>query len=125
MAKYDDIVRMTKQAYGVRVRRWRRQMSGAAWRVDHADGRAIHWIESPRPRSPLSLAIFLHEVGHHVLGFDRYDVRCEDEYQNVPRPDNAKAHDAYYSQVQWMISEVLDCLRSTPLQAWSAVESPK
>ena len=27
-----------------------------------------------------SLAIFLHEIGHHVIGFDTYKRRCEEEY---------------------------------------------
>lgn len=54
-------------------------MSGCAWRADFADGRSINWIESPPPRTPLSLAIFLHEVGHHVIGFDTYRHRCEEE----------------------------------------------
>ena len=34
----------------------------------------------PVPRTPISLAIFLHEVGHHVIGFDRYRRRCEEEF---------------------------------------------
>jgi hypothetical protein len=55
-------------------------MSGCAWRVYYHDGRVINWIESPVPRTPISLAIFLHEVGHHVIGFDRYKKRCEEEY---------------------------------------------
>ncbi len=55
-------------------------MSGCAWRVYHADGRVANWIEAPLPRTPISLAIFLHEVGHHVIGFDRYKRRCEEEY---------------------------------------------
>lgn len=32
------------------------------------------------PRTPISLAIFLHEVGHHAVGFQRYKRRCEEEY---------------------------------------------
>lgn len=54
-------------------------MTGCAWRVWFSDGRSINWIEAPRPRTPLSLAIFLHEVGHHVIGFDTYKLRCEEE----------------------------------------------
>ena len=77
---FDAIVAATRLEFGVRVRRWRNTMSGCAWRVDHPDGRSIRWIESPRPKSPLSLSIFLHEVGHHVIGFDRYTRRCEEEY---------------------------------------------
>lgn len=55
-------------------------MSGCAWQERYADGRTVRWIEAPYPRSPVSLAIFLHEVGHHVIGFDRYRRRCEEEY---------------------------------------------
>ena len=55
-------------------------MSGCAWRVYHHDGRAVNWIESPYPKTPISLAIFLHEVGHHVIGFEKYKKRCEEEY---------------------------------------------
>lgn len=64
----------------IRVRRWRRNMTGCAWRVYHVNGRVTNWIESPVPRTPISLAVFLHEVGHHVIGFDRYKRRCEEEY---------------------------------------------
>lgn len=80
MVDYLSIVEQMKQRYGVRIRRWRRSMSGCAWRVTFADGRTINWIEAPLPRTPVSLAIFLHEVGHHVIGFDRYRRRCEEEY---------------------------------------------
>ena len=66
--------------YDLRVRKWRTSMSGCAWRVYYVDGRVINWIESPLPRTRISLAIFLHEVGHHAIGFDRYKRRCEEEY---------------------------------------------
>ena len=69
-----------KSRFDVRVRKWRRNMSGCAWRVYHHDGRVINWIESPFPRTPISLAIFLHEIGHHAIGFERYRMRCEEEY---------------------------------------------
>jgi hypothetical protein len=80
MADYTAIVEEMKKVYDVRVRKWRRSMSGCSWRVYYHDGRVINWIESPVPRTPISLAIFLHEVGHHVIGFDRYKKRCEEEY---------------------------------------------
>jgi len=80
MADYTHIVEEMKRLYDVRVRKWRRSMSGCAWRVYYHDGRVINWIESPVPRTPISLAIFLHEVGHHVIGFERYKKRCEEEY---------------------------------------------
>ena len=77
---FSDITRLMKKRHRVRVRKWRRSMSGCAWRVDYSDGTSVNWIESPRPRTPLSLAIFLHEVGHHVIGFERFKRRCEEEY---------------------------------------------
>jgi hypothetical protein len=80
MPDYSQLVDAVKKHYEVRVRKWRRSMSGCAWRVYYADGRSINWIEAPIPRTPISLAIFLHEVGHHVIGFDRYRRRCEEEY---------------------------------------------
>ncbi len=66
--------------YELRVRRWRTKMSGCAWRVYYVNGHVTNWIESPFPKTPISLAIFLHEVGHHAIGFDRYKKRCEEEY---------------------------------------------
>ena len=80
MNDYATIVDDMKRAHRLRVRKWRKSMSGCAWRVYHADGRSVNWIEAPYPKTALSLAIFLHEVGHHVIGFDRYKKRCEEEY---------------------------------------------
>jgi hypothetical protein len=80
MPDYSDIVEIMKRKHDVRIRKWRRSMSGCAWRVYFHDGRVINWIESPVPRTPISLAIFLHEIGHHVIGFDTYKRRCEEEY---------------------------------------------
>ena len=77
---YEAVVRDVRRRYAVRVKKWRRSMSGCAWRVYKADGSSVNWIESPYPRTPISLAVFLHEVGHHVIGFDRYKRRCEEEY---------------------------------------------
>jgi hypothetical protein len=71
MSDYMHIVRQMKTRYRIRVRKWRRSMSGCAWRVYHLDGRVINWIESPLPKTPISLAIFLHEVGHHAIAFKR------------------------------------------------------
>ena len=76
----EHVVRRMKAQHDIRVKKWRRSMSGCAWRVYHADGRVVNWIEAPVPRTPISLAVFLHEVGHHVIGFDRYKKRCEEEY---------------------------------------------
>jgi hypothetical protein len=80
MADLMEIVEEMKRRYDIRVRRWRSSMSGRAWRVYYHDGRAVNWVEAPRPKTPISLAIFLHEVGHHVIGFQKYRRRCEEEY---------------------------------------------
>lgn len=80
MPDFSRIVQQMKDRHDVRVRRWRKNMSGCAWRVHYQDGRVLSWIESPYPKTPISLAIFLHEVGHHVIGFNRYKTRCEEEY---------------------------------------------
>jgi hypothetical protein len=80
MNDFTPIVDQMKRRYAVRVRRWRRNMSGCAWRVDYDNGTSINWIEAPVPRTPISLAIFLHEVGHHAIGFKTYKTRCEEEY---------------------------------------------
>jgi hypothetical protein len=80
MHEYGAIVSRVKKQYGVRVKRWRGNMTGCAWQVRYRNGRVIRWIEAPRPKSPISLAIFLHEVGHHVIGFEAYKWRCEEEY---------------------------------------------
>ena len=77
---YDTIVAAIKDRYQIRVHRWRRSMSGCAWAAFYADGTTHNWIEAPYPRSPLSLAIFLHEVGHHQIGFFTYKRRCEEEH---------------------------------------------
>ena len=76
----DSIVRQMIDRHEIRVKKWRRSMSGCAWRVYYLNGRTTNWIEAPQPRTPISLAIFLHEVGHHVIGFRRYRKRCEEEY---------------------------------------------
>jgi hypothetical protein len=80
MNPFTAIVQDMRRKYDLRIRKWRTSMSGCAWRVYHADGRAVNWIESPYPKTPISLAIFLHEVGHHVIGFEKYKKRCEEEY---------------------------------------------
>jgi hypothetical protein len=77
---WSHIVERMKARFDLRIRRWRRSMTGCAWRVYHHDGRVVNWIEAPVPKTPISLAIFLHEVGHHAIGFDTYRTRCEEEY---------------------------------------------
>jgi hypothetical protein len=80
MADYTRIVAKMRKRYGIRIKRWRGNMTGKAWRVHYHDGRVINWVEAPPPKTPISLAIFLHEVGHHVIGFEKYKRRCEEEY---------------------------------------------
>jgi hypothetical protein len=80
MTHFAIIARKTAQRHRIRVKRWRKSMTGKAWRVYHSDGRVVNWIESPKPKTPISLAIFLHEVGHHVIGFEKYRRRCEEEF---------------------------------------------
>jgi hypothetical protein len=80
MADFAEIVRVMRCRHRLRVRKWRGNMSGSAWQVRYRTGRVTRWIEAPFPRTPLSLSIFLHEVGHHVIGFDLYKTRCEEEY---------------------------------------------
>jgi len=78
--RYDRMTRQMLADYGVRVRKWRSSMSGVAWQVRYRDGSVSRLIESPRPRGPVSAAIFLHEIGHHAIGFNRVRPRCLEEY---------------------------------------------
>lgn len=78
--RYDELVIEMKQAYGLRIRKWRNSSSGCAWIVRYSDGGEAKLIESPYPKGPMSCAIFLHEVGHHAIGFGTYKPRCLEEY---------------------------------------------
>jgi hypothetical protein len=78
--EYERVVAAMLAQYGVKVRKWRKSMSGIARETRFEDGRIIRTLESPRPRTPLSMAIFLHEIGHHAIGFDAYKPRCLEEY---------------------------------------------
>jgi len=78
--RYDALVRDMKRVHGVRVVRWRSSTSGCAWQVHYADGSTARLIESPYPRGPMSCAVFLHEIGHHAIGFGTYRPRCLEEY---------------------------------------------
>ncbi len=66
--------------HGVRVRRWRSNMSGIAYELTYQDGSVKRLVEAPKPKGPMSAAIFLHEIGHHAIGFNRYKPRCLEEY---------------------------------------------
>ncbi len=78
--KYEQITRQMLAEYGVRVRKWRSSMSGVAWQVTYKDGSVSRLLESPKPKGPMSAAIFLHEIGHHAIGFNTYKPRCLEEY---------------------------------------------
>lgn len=78
--RYDALTRELLAEHSIRVRKWRTSMSGVAWELRYRDGTRTRLIEAPRPKSPMSLAIFLHEVGHHVIGLGVYRPRCLEEY---------------------------------------------
>lgn len=78
--RYDALTRELLAEHSIRVRKWRTSMSGVAWELRYRDGTRTRLIESPKPKSPMSLAIFLHEVGHHVIGLGVYRPRCLEEY---------------------------------------------
>lgn len=78
--RYEAMTRAMLARYAVRVRKWRSSMSGVAWQVTYADGSVARLIEAPRPKGPMSAAIFLHEIGHHAIGFGTYKPRCLEEF---------------------------------------------
>jgi hypothetical protein len=78
--KYEQITKEMLAKYSVRVRKWRSSMSGVAWQVTYRDGTVSKLLESPKPKGPMSAAIFLHEIGHHAIGFGTYKPRCLEEY---------------------------------------------
>lgn len=78
--RYERLTRDMLREHGVRVRKWRSSMSGVAWQVTYRDGSVARLIEAPRPRGPMSAAVFLHEIGHHAIGFHVYRPRCLEEY---------------------------------------------
>ena len=80
-AKYNAIVETMKETYGFRIRKWRTSMSGCAWELKDKQGIISRMVESPFPKGPMSCAIFLHEVGHHAIGFHVYKPRCLEEYK--------------------------------------------
>jgi hypothetical protein len=103
-AAYSTMVAELKAQYKISIRKWRRRMSGVAYELTYRDGRIKRLITAPRPRSPVSAAIFLHEVGHHAVGFRRYAPRCLEEYyvwqwtframtaRNIPITDRVLRH---------------------------------
>lgn len=79
-ARYEAVARQMLDRYQIRVRKWRTGMSGIAWYVTYTNGKRQNLIEAPRPKGPMSIAVFLHEIGHHAIGFDVYKPRCLEEY---------------------------------------------
>lgn len=77
---YDALIRELNQKYRITVRKWRSQMSGAAYELHYSHGGIKRIILAPKPRGSVSAAIYLHEVGHHAIGFGRYQLRCLEEY---------------------------------------------
>jgi hypothetical protein len=77
---YAQLVWELREKYKISIRRWRSDMAGVAYELTYQDGRIKRLIAAPRPRSPVSAAIFLHEVGHHAIGFRRYEQRCLEEH---------------------------------------------
>ncbi len=78
--RYDTVVRAMLAQYGIKVRKWRKNMSGVAYLVTYKDGSQARFLESPKPKGPMSMAVFLHEIGHHAIGFNVYRPRCLEEY---------------------------------------------
>jgi hypothetical protein len=101
---YDALVARMKGEYGISIRKWRRSMSGVAYELHYSNGEVKRMVTAPRPRSPVSACIFLHEVGHHAIGFRKFRPRCLEEYHvwqwafnqmqgcQIPVDDNVKRH---------------------------------
>lgn len=117
MRDFEPILRRVRTEHAIRVRRWRRQMSGCAWQVRYPDGRVVRWIESPYPKTPISLSLFLHEVGHHVIGFETYPIRCEEEFhawnwaiqqlQSLGVGPDERVNRRYESSMQYEVAKAL------------------
>lgn len=78
--RYDALARAMLSHYGISVRKWRSGTTGVAVLLEYPDGRIRRYLESPEPKGPMSMAVFLHEVGHHAIGFRVYKPRCLEEY---------------------------------------------
>ncbi len=117
MPDYTHLIATVRRRHDIRVKKWRNSMSGSAWQVFYHDGQVINWIESPRPRTPISLAIFLHEVGHHVIGFEKYKKRCEEEYhvwlwaidqmRRLGVEPDEKVHQRFDASIQYAVAKAL------------------
>jgi len=78
--RYAVMQKTMLKEHGIRVRKWRSSSSGVAWQLKWHDGTTSRLIESPKPKGPMSAAIFLHEIGHHIIGFNTYKPRCLEEF---------------------------------------------
>jgi hypothetical protein len=79
--RYERVRKDMLATYGIRVRRYRTSMTGVAWQLMDGSGAVVSkLIEAPRPKGPMSAAVFLHEIGHHAIGFRTYSPRCLEEY---------------------------------------------
>jgi len=78
--RYDALIDEMKRVWNVRIHKWRGSTSGCAWELRDRSGDVTRMIESPYPRGPISCAIFLHEVGHHAIGFAHQRLRCMEEH---------------------------------------------
>ena len=80
-ARYDALVELMCSTHKVKVRKWRTSMSGVAFIMRRRDGSSpARYIEAPRPKGPMSAAVFLHEIGHHAIGLGIHKPRCLEEY---------------------------------------------
>jgi|GEM_PF-277800 len=78
--RYEAVTRLMLARYDIRVRKWRSGSSGVAVVLQARDGSIRRYVESPRPKGPMSVAIFLHEIGHHAIGLRVYKPRCLEEF---------------------------------------------
>lgn len=78
--RYAQMTAHMLSVHGIRVRKWRSSMSGVAWELRYKDGSVKKLIEAPRPKGPMSAAVFLHEIGHHAIGLGAYSPRCLEEF---------------------------------------------
>ncbi len=77
---FERLVHEMKQSFDISIRKWRQSMSGVAYELHYSNGDVKRMISAPHPRSPVSACIFLHEVGHHAIGFRKFRPRCLEEY---------------------------------------------
>ncbi|MBI4308182.1 MAG: hypothetical protein HY684_05185 [Chloroflexi bacterium] len=78
----ESLARSILAIHPVRVVRWRKSLSGVAWHITKNGSLVETRIETPRPHTPLSFAIFAHELGHHLQRVERasWPSRMEQEY---------------------------------------------